>query len=329
MKVGKPKSKRVPVRLRERIQKSSASKQRKQRKDAKKNPQWVSRLKKDPGIPNSFPFKAQLLADLEENKRKKAEELQKRRDTAKAQRQGVAVVDQKAIAAAAEDEDDVLLDIEEDEEDVDVDAMEVRDESNPMAALLASAQARANAFVPQEEEEEEEEEDDDDDEEEEWDGIDDKMTRPAARQVTRNPLPKQALEDPVKAVSTLLDRMQKTTDGIQRLIDHYQIPPPMTASTNLTSGFLVEVARKRGRLGKGGIPNLHSAALTVLGDLNEGRLELPSVPTAKGTKAVDANGKGKVQVVTQMAEPFRIGGLWGGKSADGGVNVAEEMAVDA
>ncbi|KAK3053288.1 nuclear GTP-binding protein nug1 [Extremus antarcticus] len=304
MKVGKPKSKRVPVRLRERIQKSSASKQRKQRKDAKKNPQWVSRLKKDPGIPNSFPFKAQLLADLEENKRKKAEELQKRRDTAKAQRQGVAVVDQKAIAAAAEDEDDVLLDIEEDEEDVDVDAME-------------------------EEEEEEEEEDDDDDEEEEWDGIDDKMTRPAARQVTRNPLPKQALEDPVKAVSTLLDRMQKTTDGIQRLIDHYQIPPPMTASTNLTSGFLVEVARKRGRLGKGGIPNLHSAALTVLGDLNEGRLELPSVPTAKGTKAVDANGKGKVQVVTQMAEPFRIGGLWGGKSADGGVNVAEEMAVDA
>ncbi|EME49544.1 hypothetical protein DOTSEDRAFT_122313, partial [Dothistroma septosporum NZE10] len=69
MKVGKPKSKRVPVRLRHKIQKASANKQRKERKDAKKNPQWRSRLKKDPGVPNLFPYKDKVLAEIEESKR--------------------------------------------------------------------------------------------------------------------------------------------------------------------------------------------------------------------------------------------------------------------
>ena len=91
MKVGKPISKRVPVRLRHKIQKASAAKQRKQRKEAKTNPQWRSRLKKDPGIPNLFPYKAKVLAEIEEARRKKEEDVQRRREIAKAQRQGVAL----------------------------------------------------------------------------------------------------------------------------------------------------------------------------------------------------------------------------------------------
>ncbi|KAK5164956.1 nuclear GTP-binding protein nug1 [Saxophila tyrrhenica] len=328
MKVGKPKSKRTPVRLRHKIEKASTAKQRKQRKEAKKNPQWTSRLKKDPGIPNLFPYKAKLLAEVEENKRKKEEEVQRKREIAKAQRQGVAIPE-KAVAAEAdegEDDDDILLDMESDVEDGDVEAMDERDESNPMAALLASAQARAQAYGPDDQDEEDEDDADDD---EEWGGIEDKNTHPAPGQATRNPLPKQALADPIKAVSALLDRMQQTTDGIQRLLDHYQTPPLMTAGTDMTSSFLVEVARKRGRLGKGGVPNLQSAALVVLSDLNEERLQLPAVDTVSEKKAVSANGKGQVQVVTQLAQPFRIEGLWGDEPDAGGVGVTEEMAVEA
>ena len=317
MKVGKPKSKRVPVRLRHKIEKASTAKQRKQRKEAKKNPQWRSRLKKDPGIPNLFPHKAKVLAEIEESKRRKEEEVQRRRDVARAQRQGTTVTSNPPTAPGkdAEDDDEVLLDQAEDVEDDD----EMHDDQNPMAALLASAQARAHVFS----------EDDDDDEaeddgEEAWDGIEDDDTHPAPGQVRHKALPKQALADPIKAVSALVERMQETADGIQRLIDHYQIPPMATAGIDLTSAFLVEVARKRGRLGRGGVPNLHSAALTVLGDLNEERLVLPGGVEGKASAAAE---KGGVQIVSQMAEPFRIEGLWGGNAATNGV-MAEEMVVE-
>jgi nuclear GTP-binding protein len=74
-----PQSKRVPVRLRHKIEKASAAKQRKQRKLAKQNPQWRTRLKKDPGIPNLFPFKEKLLNEIAERKREKEEEAARRR----------------------------------------------------------------------------------------------------------------------------------------------------------------------------------------------------------------------------------------------------------
>ena len=32
------------------------------------NPEWRSKIKKDPGIPNLFPFKDKLLHDIEEKK---------------------------------------------------------------------------------------------------------------------------------------------------------------------------------------------------------------------------------------------------------------------
>ena len=326
MKVGKPQSKRVPVRLRHKIQKASAGKQRKQRKEAKKNPQWRSKLKKDPGIPNLFPFKAQILAEIEENKRKKAEEAQKRREVAKAQREGLPVPkpQQHATAEDVEGDDEELLDRGESEDEEDV--MDEGEDSNPMAALLASAQARAKVYS-QDDDDDEEDDEEDDDEEEEWGGIEHKNPKSTPAQPARKALPKQALADPIKAVSALLERLQKTTDGIQRLIDYYQMPPLMTAGTDMTSSFLVEVARKRGRLGKGGVPNLHSAALIVLGDLNEERLVLPTLVSTEDTGGWHKSMKGGVQIVSHMAEPFRIEGLWEAEDDDGGVAV-EKMAVE-
>ncbi|KAK2038932.1 hypothetical protein LZ31DRAFT_588034 [Colletotrichum somersetense] len=132
----KPKSKRTPVRLRHKIEKASAAKQRKQRKLAKQNPEWRSKLKKDPGIPNLFPYKEKILEEIEEKKLRKQEEAQKRREMAKAAKTG-------GVTEATSTGQDVMADVGDDDmmfDDEDV------DESNPMAALLASARAAAESY---------------------------------------------------------------------------------------------------------------------------------------------------------------------------------------
>jgi nuclear GTP-binding protein len=136
------KSKRTPVRLRHRIEKASAAKQRKQRKESKKNPQWKSRLKKDPGIPNLFPFKDKLLQEIEEKKRQKAENAQKLRAEAKEKKRIAGEVAGEDVSDEDDsmDEDDELLDDDDMSDDAGAGG------ANPMAALLASAQARAADF---------------------------------------------------------------------------------------------------------------------------------------------------------------------------------------
>lgn len=128
-----PNSKRTTTRLRNKIQKASAAKQRKDRKLAKKNPEWRSKLKKDPGIPNLFPYKEKMLEEIEQKRAKKAEEAQRKKEMAKAAKTGGAVAENKgdtmeAVGLDQMDEDDGMDDV---------------DESNPMAALLASARAAA------------------------------------------------------------------------------------------------------------------------------------------------------------------------------------------
>jgi nuclear GTP-binding protein len=98
-----PTSKRVSVRLRHSVAKASAAKQRKGKKLAKKDVTWKSKLKKDPGIPNLFPYKDKILAEIEENRRRKDEETVRRKALAKAQDQGLDI----AADAMVDDEDDV------------------------------------------------------------------------------------------------------------------------------------------------------------------------------------------------------------------------------
>ncbi|KAL8939021.1 MAG: hypothetical protein Q9211_002927 [Gyalolechia sp. 1 TL-2023] len=134
-KPGKPKSKRTPVRLRHKIEKASAAKQRKQRKLARKNPEWRTRLKKDPGIPNLFPYKDQILHQIEETKRLKEEESLRKREEARNGAVGSIVAGEVVDADNGEAEDDLLDETMEDDPPA--------DSSNPLAALLASAKARA------------------------------------------------------------------------------------------------------------------------------------------------------------------------------------------
>ncbi|OKL60096.1 hypothetical protein UA08_04489 [Talaromyces atroroseus] len=170
VKLGK-KSKRTPVRLRHKIEKAGAAKQRKLRKQAKKDPTWRSKIKKDPGIPNLFPFKDKILAEIEEKKRLKQEELLRVREEARERRKA----EKKAAGietADSEDNDEPIGDIDID--DVDVDGMDEDqdggDDQNPMAALLASARARAAEYEEENEDDEMSEDYDDDGEDE--DGMD-------------------------------------------------------------------------------------------------------------------------------------------------------------
>ncbi|KAK4242372.1 P-loop containing nucleoside triphosphate hydrolase protein [Achaetomium macrosporum] len=170
----KPKSKRTPVRLRHKIEKASAAKQRKARKLAKKNPQWKSKLKKDPGIPNLFPYKEKLLHQIEEDRARRKEEQQRRRELAKAAN---TAGPEKTEDDEHMDEDAVVEDFSGGDVDdaMDEDASDI-DESNPLAALVASARKTAEQYERElqsgdEMDDEDEDEDEDDSEEEAEAGV--------------------------------------------------------------------------------------------------------------------------------------------------------------
>ncbi|KAL6717967.1 nuclear GTP-binding protein nug1 [Lecanora helva] len=159
-KPGKPKSKRVPVRLRHKIEKASASKQRKQRKLAKSNPQWRSRLKKDPGIPNLFPYKDRILHEIEEKKRLKEEEHQKAREQAKAARDASAITTVATSKGEVDQDEEALSDLLD--ESMSENEHDAAESKNPMSALLASARARAVEYNNDSDNEDDEMDEDDD-----------------------------------------------------------------------------------------------------------------------------------------------------------------------
>ncbi|GAB7343153.1 hypothetical protein MBLNU457_1228t1 [Dothideomycetes sp. NU457] len=529
MKVGKPQSKRVSSRLRHKIQKKSNEKQRKDRKKEKNNPEWRSKLKKDPGIPNLFPFKNKILEEIEESKRQKEQDAMRRREIAKAQRQGLSVADTDAQTGADDLEDDeVLEDLEDDDEAMD------EDSANPMAALLASARARA-ADYNQEADDSEGDEMDEDMAEEEWGGLgegddaESNMTAPAARKdssrrafdkvfkdvidrsdvvlyvldardpngtrskeverqimaaesgskrlililnkidlippkvlkdwlvhlrrsfptlplrasnsapnaktfdhkalsvkgtsetlfralktyahssqlkraitvgvigypnvgkssvinaltsrlggkgaacptgaeagvttslrevkidnklklldspgivfptakeasvahrndeqarlILLNAVPPQDIADPIPAVTLLLKRLGGSEQSMKKLLDVYGLPALMTTAGDPTTDFLIQVARKRGRLGRGGVPNLHASAQTVITDWRDGRIqgwtEAPVLQIAQEGATPGKQEGGLVgdqkEIVTEWAKEFKLDGLWGDDDAE-------------
>merc|ERR1712000_417277 len=113
-------------------------------------------------------------------------------------------------------------------------------------------------------------------------------------------------------VNLLIRRLSASPDLIQKLLDVYDIAALMPAKDgDTTTDFLVQVARKRGRLGRGGVPNVSAAAMTVVTDWRDGRIQgwvEPPVIAVEGqpatATAVKASGDDDVtpdqkQIVTE------------------------------
>ncbi|KAL4227166.1 Guanine nucleotide-binding protein-like 3 [Mactra antiquata] len=80
------KSKRQTTRLRAKIEKKVREHKRKLKKDQKKNPNAYKK-RKDPGVPNSLPFKEIVLKEAEDRKRQIEDERQKQKERRKKERQ--------------------------------------------------------------------------------------------------------------------------------------------------------------------------------------------------------------------------------------------------
>ena len=98
------KSKRQPLKMKHKIERKCREHQRKVRRDAKRNPQ--KHRKRDPGIPNSWPFKQKLLAEQEARREREVEERAAlkaaRKEEQKAQRKAEAEMDQQVKLASRE-----------------------------------------------------------------------------------------------------------------------------------------------------------------------------------------------------------------------------------
>ncbi|KAJ3523723.1 hypothetical protein NM688_g8679 [Phlebia brevispora] len=82
-RIRKKTSKRGTTNQREKIKHKVSETRKKRKKEVKKNTQWKSKHKKDPGIPNNFPYKDQILAEVAEQRRQAEEAKQLRKELKK------------------------------------------------------------------------------------------------------------------------------------------------------------------------------------------------------------------------------------------------------
>lgn len=123
-------------------------------------------------------------------------------------------------------------------------------------------------------------------------------------------LPPKAVSDPIPTINLLLSRLSSSPAQLSTLFSTYDIPPPiLSANGDMTTDFLLQVARKRGRLGKGGVPNLESAAMAVLSDWRDGRIH-------RWVEAPVEKQELKNEIVDGWAEEFKLEGLWGNEDLD-------------
>ena len=129
-------------------------------------------------------------------------------------------------------------------------------------------------------------------------------------------LPPSALHDPIPAVTLLLHRLSRSEATLAPLLDVYGIDGSTLArdgNGDVTTDFLVHVARKRGRLGKGGVPNLQSAAMGVLMDWRDGRIRGWVEAPEENQEALIA----EKEIVSQWSAEFKLDGLWEAAEKEG------------
>lgn len=125
-------------------------------------------------------------------------------------------------------------------------------------------------------------------------------------------IPPKQVSDPMSAVNMLLKKFSKDTEMADGLKKYYQLPPlPSNDLNEFSKQFLIHIARTKGRLGRGGIPNLESAAMSVLNDWRDGRIigwTLPkaSKSTSDGIDTTEVNIDGPKSSTRGEKEPPKI-----------------------
>ncbi|CUA69570.1 hypothetical protein RSOLAG22IIIB_08577 [Rhizoctonia solani] len=112
-RIRKKTSSRGTTHQRTKIRQKVAETRRKRKKEAKHNPQWKSKHKKDPGIPNALPFKEDILAEIELTRRQAEEDKQRRKETKPQPRPEPETASEPALVAAItadEDAPPILID---------------------------------------------------------------------------------------------------------------------------------------------------------------------------------------------------------------------------
>jgi len=119
-----------------------------------------------------------------------------------------------------------------------------------------------------------------------------------------NVLPSSSILDVRPSIKEILVRLSRA-ELLAEVCKFYGILEVTVSEYNdFTTEFLVQVARKRGRLGRGGIPLLDSAGKIVLNDWKAGKIKWWTEPPAKTSSATDE----KV-IVSEWAEAFDIDAL--------------------
>jgi nuclear GTP-binding protein len=157
-----------------------------------------------------------------------------------------------------------------------------------------------------------------------------------ARRILLNAVPPREIQDPVPAVSLLLKRLSGSDELFGKLMEVYDLAALNGVGNDKTTDFLVQVARKRGRLGRGGVPNLQSAAQTVINDWRDGRIQgwsdpakyKPAEPTTTHKTAPASKTSGLVgdqkEIVKEWAAEFKLEGLWGDEPEAADIDTMEE-----
>ncbi|SPO22308.1 related to nuclear GTPase [Ustilago trichophora] len=135
VKVKKRASKRLKLAQREKVKKKVKEHRRKTRRDERRSTQWKSKAKKDPGIPNSFPYKEQLLNEIETKRRIQEEEKLARKAEKLAERNGEQAAEEQETSDVEGAEDDDEMDGEDILDDIPLTAPLYR---GTLSELLAS-----------------------------------------------------------------------------------------------------------------------------------------------------------------------------------------------
>ncbi|OCF32294.1 nuclear GTP-binding protein [Kwoniella heveanensis BCC8398] len=170
--------------------------------------------------------------------------------------------------------------------------------------------------------------------------------RKQAEIMLRNCVKAELVEDPISPVEVILSKVDPAQ--LQKL---YNIPP----YDNIRD-FLIKVALTRGRLGKGGIPDLEGSAVSVLRDWNSGKISYFTVPPAVHPSSAPSAAKpgtgpsapaaanggmeddvemggekvGDAKILNTLSEAFTLDGLFdnlGDEAAWDGEEVVDQQAM--